>query len=493
MSLCKRVIQAGAVLAVLSSLGGGWLPSTARAAEPAPPSDSASPAETSAPDQPAPDPSAPDQKQRDDAEYYRLFKLFADTLDQVERNYVLPVDRRELVESAIRGMLSELDPYSSYIPPTQLEQFKTGINNEFGGVGIQVTVEGGKLRVISPLVGTPAYRAGILAGDLILEIDGKTTEKITIDEAVQAMKGPPGTEVQVKYQHLGESGPQTVTLLREIIRVETVLGDTRRADDSWNWIIDDQRKIGYVRLSAFGRHTAEELQKVLDQLQKDGAKALILDLRFNPGGLLPVAIEVSDLFLNTGRIVSTEGRNTAPRVWDAKQPGTIADLPLAVLVNRYSASASEIVAACLQDHHRAVVVGERTWGKGSVQNVVDLDDAGGALKLTTADYRRPSGKNIHRYPKATEKDEWGVLPDEGFEVRLTPAETGKLLNQRRQRDIVGKNGEPPPASASETEPEIVDVQLQKALECLAQRLAPRPAGEPTVTADAGQPDARPDH
>lgn len=396
-------------------------------------------------------------------DYYELFHLLADTLDQIERNYVKDVDRRDLVEAAIRGMLSELDPYSNYIPPKRLEQFRAGVENEFGGVGIQVTIEEGQLKVISPLVGTPAYRAGIIAGDTILEIDGKSVKRISMDDAIRQMKGAPGKEVVLKVKHEDADKPVDVKLEREVIHVDTVLGDRRNEDDSWHWMMDDEKKIGYLRVTAFGRHTAEELREALDALSEQGVKALVLDLRFNPGGLLSAAIEVCDMFIDSGRIVSTEGRNTEPRSWDAHARGTFKDFPMAVLVNHFSASASEIVSACLQDHERAVIVGERTWGKGSVQNIVELEAGGSALKLTTAGYHRPSGKNIHRFPDATDDDEWGVLPSDGFEEKLDAEETRKLTDQRRERDIVDHSHAP-------VESTIEDRQLDKALAYLVGRL-----------------------
>lgn len=406
------------------------------------------PGENAGPASPAPEKAAPQ-------EYYELYKLLADALDQVERNYVKEVDRRKLVEAALRGMLSELDPYSAYIDPEQLEDFRDTIEAEFGGIGAQVGVEQGQLKVISPLVGTPAYRAGLLAGDVILEIDGQSTEGFTLDEAVKRLKGEPGTQVTLTVVHPGRPGKETLTLTREIIHVETVLGDQRNADDSWDFMLDDQQRIGYVRLTAFSRDTAAQLQGVIEQLRLQGLRALILDLRFNPGGLLRSAIEISDMFVAEGTIVSTEGRNSPQRTWKAHRPGTYGDFPMVVLVNRYSASASEIVAACLQDHQRAVIVGERTWGKGSVQNLIELEEGRSALKLTTAAYQRPSGKNIHRFPDDTDDDPWGVTPDEGFELRLGDSEIVGLMRDRRQRDIV----RPQPTSAQPpAEPAVAENQ-----------------------------------
>jgi len=458
--------------------------------EPAEPAKKSAAKKSAAKDPAAKDPAAKEAREKEQQEEFELLELFADTLDQVQRNYVKEVTRRQLMEAAIRGMLSELDPYSNFIPPQQLDRFKVEVESEFGGVGIQVSVENGQLRVISPLVGTPAYRAGVMAGDLIVEIDGESTKEITLDEAVRRMKGPVDTPVTLKLLHLNAMEPETITLKRENIRVETVLGDERNPDDSWRWMSDPEKKIAYIRVIGFGRHTSEDLQKVLQQLADQKLRGLILDLRFNPGGLLSSAIEVSDLFIAKGRIVSTEGRNVEARVWDAEEKGTFEGFPMAVLVNRYSASASEIVAACLQDHHRAVIIGERTWGKGSVQNIVQLEGGASALKLTTAGYHRPNGKNIHRFPNAKDSDDWGVLPDPGFEVKLSGKEMTQLITQRRQKDVVRKNGEAKPEAAEAAE--FVDPQLQKALEYIRAQLdAQKPPEEPKAKAEP-KPETKPD-
>jgi len=424
-----------------------------------------------------------EDKQVQDEEYYELFRLFADTFDQIDRNYVKDVSRRQLVEAAIRGMLTELDPYSNYITPKQLDRFKTGVEAEFGGVGIQVSVEKGHLKVTSPLVGTPAYRAGMMAGDHIIEIDGKTTKGITIDEAVRRMKGKVGTEVTIKVIHPNTTTPEEIKLKRDIIRMQTVLGEERNADDSWDWMYDDEKKIGYIRVTAFARHTAEELRGALDKLAKQGMKGLVLDLRFNPGGLLSSAIEVSDLFIDKGRIVSTEGRNAVPKTWDAHEKGTFKDFPVAILVNRFSASASEIVSGCLQDHNRAVIVGERTWGKGSVQNIIYLEKETSALKLTTAGYRRPSGKNIHRFKDSKDDGEWGISPNEGFTVKLSKLEADLLHKYWREQDIVRKQENGDPDSGDVQEADFVDTQLKKGLEYLYGQLEVAKQTDETVAAE----------
>ena len=396
------------------------------------------------------DGAAPKRSESELKEERELLRLFVDTLDQVERNYVKDISRRELYEAAIRGLVSKLDQHSNYIPPDEIESFKGTVENEFGGVGIQVSRESGRLLVISPLVGTPAYRAGIQAGDWITAIDGATTRDITLDEAVKRMKGPVGTSVRVTVLHARDGRTETLTLRREVVRVETVLGDRRNADDSWNFFLDESRKIGYIRITAFGRHTTSEMRKAVKSLVDQGLRGLIIDLRFNPGGLLSSAVEISDLFVSEGRIVSTAGRNVAEQVIYAKKAGTYEGFPMAILVNRFSASASEIVSACLQDHGRAIVVGERTWGKGSVQNIIELEGGRSALKLTTAGYQRPNGRNINRFEGATEDDEWGVSPNDGFAIRLPDEELRQLIETRRQRDILKR---PATAKPDEKKPD----------------------------------------
>lgn len=432
------------------------------------------------------------KSRKEQEEYYELYKVLADTLDQVERNYVEDVDRRELFEAAIEGILEKLDPYSNYISPEELSRFKTSVENEFGGIGIQVGPDrDGGLRVTSPLYGTPAYRAGLMAGDRIVEIEGESTDGMSLDDAVRRMKGEAGTKVTFAVIHPGGKSA-TYTIEREIIHVQSVLGISRKDDDTWNFMLDSDKKIGYLRLTAFSRDTANELRATVKSLQDEGMKGLVLDLRFNPGGLLNSAIEVADMFVEEGKIVSTKGKNTPERSWTAEKSGTFTGFPVAVLVNHYSASASEIVAACLQDHQVAVIIGERTWGKGSVQNVVDLEEGKSALKLTTASYWRPSGKNIHRGPKAEESDEWGVKPNEGYEIKLSNDETFALMEHWRDRDIIRahetKVDETP--TAVESPAPVLPVEEPKPEEpndaAGAEKTADpdQPAAEPTATTDA---------
>ena len=407
--------------------------------------------------------------ERREEDYYELYKTLADALDQVERNYVEKISRRELMDAAIEGVIHKLDPYSTYIKREDLREFKTGVENEFGGIGISIRFDRGELKVVSPLIGTPAYRAGMQAGDLIIEIDGKPTKDIQkIDEAVRRMKGPIGTEVTIKVVRNDSDEPIDFEITRDLIHIETVVGEGRNRDDTWKFLYDTDRRIGYVRITAFSRETVNELRAALDRLQKQKMRGLVVDLRFNPGGLLTSAVEVSDLFIADGTIVSTEGRNTEKRVWKAHQEGTYKDFPMVVLVNRFSASASEILSACLQDHDRAVIVGERTWGKGSVQTVIELDNGRSALKLTTASYQRPNGENIHRFTEAKDSDQWGVKPNPGFEITLSDKEVRQLIRRQYNLNIIN-----PDRATDDEDDEVIytDRQIERAIDYLSGELA----------------------
>jgi len=421
------------------------------------------------------------QERKQDDEYYKLMKVFVETFEQIDRNYVKDVDRRELMEAAIKGMLGRLDQYSSFIPPDEVARFNQDVEKQFGGIGIQVHIDprNGRLTVMTPLPGTPAYKGGVRAGDVIMEIEGNSTEGFSISDAVKLLKGQPGEPVRIGVRHQGSDKVEQITIRREIINVATVLGDTYRKDGTWNFMLDDKQKIGYIRLTSFSRRSANELQDALLDLQKRDVKALILDLRFNPGGLLSQATEIADLFVESGKIVSTKGRNTRERVWKATKPGTFSDFPMAILVNHFSASASEIVSACLQDHERAIIVGERTWGKGSVQNVIELEQGSSALKLTTASYHRPSGKNIHRYKGSKDSDEWGVTPPKDMLIKFSRSEVQKYLEYRRQRDVLREDGA--------AEDDFEDRQLQTAIDYLLKKLK----GD-TEPAEEKPKDAKPD-
>jgi carboxyl-terminal processing protease len=369
-------------------------------------------------------------------EMMELYGLFVDAVEQVESHYVRPVDRRELLESALKGMLQNLDPHSAFINTSEWKQFKKQIEGRFGGIGIQVGMDPdvNRLKVIAPMVGTPAYLAGVQAGDLIMEIDGHSTEGMIPDKAVEVLVGRPGTPVTLSVLHEGDDKLEKLTMNRAIIDVPSVLGDVRKPDDTWDFMYDKDNKIGYVRISSFIPNTTEELKKALADLKDEGMRGLVLDLRDNPGGLLNAAVEISDLFITDGRIVSTKGRNIAGKTYSGHKEGTYEGFPMVVLINQNSASAAEIVSACLQDDHRAKVIGQRTFGKGSVQNIIELEDGNSVLKLTVATYQRPSGKNIHRFKNAKESDEWGVSPDAGLEVKVEKDDYVSWFRARRDRD-----------------------------------------------------------
>lgn len=426
---------------------------------------------------------AADKESEKKADHYELMKEFVTIFEQIEKNYVKDIDRRELLEAAITGMMKKLDPYSAYIPPKNLERFNRDVDQKFGGIGIQVRVDpdSNRLTVTTPLPGSPAYKGGVKAGDVIEEIEGKSTKGFTLDDAIKLMKGEPGEPVTIGVRHLGSKKIEKIRLVRAIIEIDTVRGDVYNADGTWNFFLNEKKKIGYIRLTHFSRHSSSEMRAALRELKKDGMKSLVLDLRNNPGGLLSQAIEIADMFIDKGKIVSVKGKNTAERSWSATKSGTYTGFPMAVLINRYSASASEILSACLQDHKRAVVIGERSWGKGSVQNVIQIRGSSSALKLTTASYHRPSGKNIHRFPSAKKSDEWGVMPDKNYRVRFSTAELLKFYDYRRDRDIISATG--PPKS------EFKDRQLAKALEYVAggkpKKREATPAKKPAKAAKAG--------
>jgi carboxyl-terminal processing protease len=424
----------------------------------------------------------PREKDRD----YELVRLVVDVLDEVEHKYVRPLDaqaKRKFVEDMVNGGLDHLDPHSGFINEKQYKRFTLTNKGKFGGVGIQIEAnprKGGQLTVISPMVDTPAYEAGVLPGDLILKIDGKPTDTMGILEAVDLITGDPGTKVVLSVLHEGSKKPMDLEMTRALIEVQSVLGDVRKPENpkEWEFYIDKQQQIGYVRLIAFSETTATELHTILAKLQKEGLHGLVLDLRTNPGGLLRSAVEVCRMFMNEGRIVSTKGRNQQEEVYDARPGGALlpSTLPVVVLIDRLSASASEIVAAALQDNNRAIIIGERSYGKGSVQNIIEMEGHKSALKLTTASYWRPSGKNIHRFPDSKESDEWGVQPSAGFEVALTDEERRQYLDYRRNRDaLAGKGGARPAkvkaekAKDEEKEP-FQDRTLQKALEYIRGHL-----------------------
>lgn len=317
--------------------------------------------------------------------------LFGQVLERVRSDYVDPVKTSKLIDYALDGMLSGLDPHSGYMDAKQWHEMQVETQGHFGGLGMTVTGEGGLLKVIAPIDGTPAARAGIKAGDLITTIDGKTIEGLSLQEAVDKLRGPPNTQVKLAIKREGETAPILLTLTREIIHMDVV--KARR-----------EGEFGYIRLSVFNDDTDRDMRAALKGFRKSGGKlaGLVIDLRNNPGGLLDQAIAVSDDFLNNGEIVSTRGRLADDNhAWYSKPGDLAAGLPIVVLINEGSASASEIVSGALQDNHRAVLLGTRSFGKGSVQTLYPLDNDG-AIRLTTARYYTPDGRSIQGE---------GIVPD----------------------------------------------------------------------------------
>ena len=417
---------------------------------------------------------------------YKLVRTVVDVLAKVDQEYVrklTPDEKQKLVEQMINGGLDRLDPHSQYFAASDYAQFKTFADGEFGGVGILISKDPktGILMVESPIPDSPAYDAGILAGDLIAKVNGQSTESMSIEELRNAIKGEIGTTVTLAIVRLDTGAPFDVALKRAMIQVHPVKGFARSATDptKWDWLADKAAGIALVRLTTFSEKSADEVRQAVLQAQEQGARALVFDLRDNPGGLLTQAAAVSDLFLTGGPIVSTgdkrQGPNEPPRrVFEAKADGTIfepaAEHPIAVLVNRQSASAAEIVAAALQDRGRAVVVGERSYGKGSVQKVFPLGDGNAAVKLTTEVWMTPSGKNLHRWPDSKPTDEWGVKPDGGLEVDLGREDLLAYVKHVRDLDrIRGKPGAGPKPGAAPDKP-YRDPVLEKAMEYLRAKL-----------------------
>ena len=414
---------------------------------------------------------------RDPAGPYKKLDVFTHVLSLIENNYVEPVDEARLLYGAIEGMVRTLDPHSTFMDPRAYAALKQETDGEYGGIGLEVALKNGEIVVVAPLDDTPAARAGLKPGDKLLEIDGRSTRSMKDADANRALMGPPGTQVALKILREGWPAPRGFTLLRDVIRIVSV--EERLFE----------KRFGYVKIKNFQDRTDSYLKKSLDTLRGQAGGqvgGLVLDLRHNPGGLLSSAVEVANFFVADGRIVSTKGRNQKERVFDAKAGDLVlpaADCPMVVLVNRYSASASEIVSAAIQDHQRAVIIGERSYGKGSVQNILKIEGDASALKLTTASYWRPSGENIHRFPDSKDTDKWGVRPSEGFEIKLSDEERLDYVVYRRDRDIIqGKPGAVPPPrpktkddkkddKAEKDKKPFVDKMLEKALEHLREQVA----------------------
>lgn len=363
------------------------------------------------------------------------------------------------------GFLDELDRFSSMIWPHDVPDFEKQTMGHFHGVGIQITKEatppgepGKPLRVVTPLIGTPAYRAGIKAGDLIVKVDGRETRDMTIDKLVQLIMGKKGTQVVLTIKRRGRPEPFDAPITRDQIHIRTVRGWLRQPRTGvWDHVIDAREPIGYLRVTQFTGQTPEHMVEALREMRKLGARSVILDLRFNPGGLLGAAARAANEFLIAGRIVSTRGRRTRPSDHNANPVGRYLDGDLVVLVNQYSASAAEIVSGALKDWKRAKIIGERTYGKGSVQRVISIHRHSALLKLTTAYYYLPRGRLLHR--KNGAKD-WGVDPD--VEVQITPRQARRWLDIRRKTDII-QDVEPEELRADLARQYDADIQLNTAV------------------------------
>ncbi len=321
------------------------------------------------------------------ADTYRQLNLFGDVFERVRADYVEKPDDSKLIETAINGMLAGLDPHSSYMDPKSFRDMQVQTRGEFGGLGIEVTMEDGLIKVVAPIDETPAAKAGVMANDIITQLDGEQVQGLTLNQAVEKMRGPVNTKIKLTIMRKGAEKPIEVSITRDVIRVRSVRSHVEGSD------------VGYIRLTQFNEQTTDGLKKAIADISakiaNDKLKGYIIDLRNNPGGLLDQAISVSDAFLQKGEIVSTRGRNAEEtQRFNARAGDLTKDKPVIVLINGGSASASEIVAGALQDHKRATLLGTRSFGKGSVQTIIPLGSGNGALRLTTARYFTPSGRSI---------------------------------------------------------------------------------------------------
>ncbi len=410
----------------------------------------------------AADPKAPGG---DKSELYQQLNLFGDVLERIRRDYVEPVEEKQLIENAINGMLSALDPHSSYMNPKSYKDMQVQTKGEFGGLGIEVTMDNGVIKVVSPIDDTPASKAGIQPGDLIFALDGEPVQGLTLQEAVERMRGKVGTPIKISIRR-GTKDPFDVTLTRETIKVKPVKFRLEGGD------------IGYIRVTSFTEQTTPGVLDAVEKLKKEAGnklKGYIIDLRNNPGGLLDQAIAMSDAFLDKGEIVSVKARkNDDVQRWNAK-PGDVANgLPIVVLMNGGSASASEIVAGALQDHRRAIVLGTRSFGKGSVQTIMQVT-GGGAIRLTTALYFTPSGRSIQKE---------GIKPD----IEVEPAkieniqQRSSFREENLRRSITNPNDKPAvpaPAKPGDAKPEAAKPG-DKTDDKAAGQTAPQatPSGDP---------------
>ncbi len=366
---------------------------------------------------------------------YGWFDPIIETRLLLASRFIDPADDRAMQEAALAAMVASLgDPYTVYVPPAEERDFDKAMRGTYVGIGAEIDIHENYLRIVTPLEDSPALRAGVLAGDLVLEIDGESTLGKSADECIDMLLGEEGTPVTIAVRH-SDGREDRLTIVRARIETQTVKG-FRRTPDGWEHILDRERGIGYLRLTQFTETSADDMLASLDALRRDGLRALVVDLRYNGGGSLGAAIQIADLFLAHGSIVSVRDRDGKGRAWSAAPHPTDVDMPMVLLVNEGSASASEILAGALQDNGRAKVLGTRTFGKGSVQDVLPIPDHRGTIKLTTARYYLPSGRNITRSHRPEEAERpWGVDPDAGFHLPMTDDQERAMFIARRAWEI----------------------------------------------------------
>lgn len=416
------------------------------------------------------------------ADHSPYARFLAYVFEQIDEHYLERVDEEQLFDAGVAAMVGRLDRNSQFISRDEAAHFQQSLDQRFGGIGVEVRQdpETKRLVVATPVLNSPAYRAGIQAGDAILAIDGQpldeTPPKQRLAKAVRLLQGAEGEPVVVRYERPGEPAAVDVTLKRAIIQVDSVLGDTRKADNSWDFSLARHEGLGYVRIATFGEQTVAEVAAALESLRASQCKGLILDLRDNRGGLLRDAPEICDMFLPPAAlIVSTRDRSgKVQESYLASGDARYLNLPLVVLVNNDSASASEIVAAAMQDHHRARIVGERTWGKGTVQHVIPVEGGLSRLRLTTSSYWRPNGQNIHRFQSSKDQDPWGVRPDAGCGVVMGAEERIRWMAERRKREVVWPPGSRPKDAADFADAADFDPAIKRAVELLDADGAAKP-------------------
>lgn len=396
--------------------------------------------------------------------------VLAEAREQIHARYVGEVDDQALIDAAAAGMAHALgDPNTEYLSAQRLAEFNDHVSGQFSGIGAEVGLQDDRLLIIAPLDDSPAWRSGVLPGDIVLQIDGYDTLGIDLFDAVKRLKGEAGTDVTIKVRHI-DGTVQTLTITRETIEVETVRGYRRNPGNGFDYMIDPTNGIAYLRLTQFGENSASEVGERLKKLEQAGMRALIFDLRDNGGGLLDQAVGIADLFLAEGQaIVSTQGRAEQPVLTMSTRQTMLPDLPVVVLVNGLSASASEIVAGALLDNNRSLIVGTRSFGKGSVQQLVPLNGGTSAMKLTTAYWYMPSGRLIHRQADA---DQWGVDPSPGCVVAMDEDQMRAMLLKRRADEADDPYaGLKAPITPDWVRRELLDDQLAAALQAAQVRLS----------------------